>query len=165
MKKVMKSLSVMLLMVALGMSFGSCGGDSDNLAPLLATAGTGTVSPADPEGTIVVNIGSGSSIYISNIKLSFTNEGNFSIMHAQYAAAGGEIVSVGPVAGLGFINTIPQEGWSSKVAAQVGNGYIIREFQNLYYGPSTISIRFYVADYNDAGGITIKYQLWNGPQQ
>jgi len=158
MKKVMKSLSVMLLTVALGMSFGSCGGDSDNLAPLLATAGTSTVSPADPEGTIVVNIGSGSHASLSNYSIEFTNDGNF-----QASLMGGwnaQIVSVGPVAGLGFINTIPQEGWNSQVAVQVGNGYIIRSDRAAGY------IRFYVVGYNDVGGITIKYQPWNGtPQQ
>lgn len=161
MKKVMKSLSVMLLMVALGMSFGSCGGDSDNLALLLATAGTGTVSPADPEGTVVVNIGPNSEESLSNINvwLRFTYEGNL------YVSGDEQIVSVGPVAGLGFINTnayaIPQEGWNTKVAAQVGNGYIIKKTNGSYIN----FLRVYIVGYNDAGGITIKYQLWDGIPQ
>lgn len=156
MKKVMKSLSVMLLMVALGMSFGSCSSDSDNLALLLATAGTSTVSPADPEGTIVVNVSSGSYASLSFYSIVFTNEYFQASLMGMWPA---QIVSVGPVAGLGFINTIPQEGWNYRVAVQVGNGYIIRSDRVAGY------IRFYVVGYNDVGGITIKYQDWNGPQQ
>lgn len=162
MKKVMKSLSVMLLMVALGMSFGSCGGDSDNLAPLLATAGTSTVSPADPEGTVIVNIGSGSSVWLPIGSLTFTNDGNFQLGVVTYPFIY-NIVSVGPVAGLGFINTIPQEGWTGEVAAQVGNGYIIRSDVNS--NRVMTYCRIYVVGYTDAGGITIKYQVWDGIPQ
>ena len=110
-----------------------------------------------------MNIGSGSSASLSIGTLTFTNDGNFKLEGVPYYTFIHNIVSVGPVAGLGFINTIPQEGWTGEVAAQVGNGYIIRSDVNT--NRVMTYCRIYVVGYNDAGGITIKYQVWDGIPQ
>lgn len=178
MKKVMKSLSVMLLTVALGMSFSSCSGDDHPI--IIDTTGSGGTSLLDPEGTVVLNINSTEHTKISNTILLFTNDMKFAV----HGLPPSEIVSVGPVAGLGFINTIPQEGWifqsnilSSPEGVDVhsGHGYLIRENlirENLTgEGPITVVafnyIRIYVVGYNDDGSITIKYHKWkmNEPRE
>ena len=172
MKKVMKSLSVMLLMVALGMSFGSCSDDDHPI--IIDTTGSGGTSLLDPEGTVVLNINSTEPTKISNTILLFTNDMKFAV----HGLPGSEIVSVGPVAGLGFINTIPQEGWifqsnilSSPEGVDVhsGHGYLIRE-NHFVEGSLTVVanyIRIYVVGYNDDGSITIKYHKWkmNEPRE
>lgn len=175
MKKVMKSLSVMLLMVALGMSFGSCGDDDHPI--IIDTTGSGGTSLLDPEGTVVLNINSTEPTKISNTILVFTNDMKFAV----HGLPPSEIVSVGPVAGLGFINTIPQEGWIFQsnilnspegVDVHSGHGYLIRE--NLIRGGEgslTVVafnyIRIYVVGYNDDGIIKIKYHKWkmNEPRE
>lgn len=162
MKKVMKSLSVMLLMVALGMSLGSCGDDDHPI--IIDTTGSGGTSLLDPEGTITVDLKAGEAYELSRMMCNIIYEDNRT-MRLVAPLAPYRIASVGKVAGLGFINTIPEQGWSESIAVVPGNGYVIRYDLGAGLSGYLGYYRLYVVGYN-ANGITIKYQVWNGtPQQ
>lgn len=74
------------------------------------------------------------------------------------------ITSVGPVKGLSKIKDIPQSGWVNEIAAQPGNGYVIRLIK--YKVPETVYLyaRVYVEDWllsatdNGILGVTIRYE-------
>lgn len=159
-KNLLWSILIILFASMFSVSLVSCGDDDDD------NPNESTITENDPEGTIMENMhhkdyvnlfhmtGPGfditSSIYLDSSN-NFETGGN------------GNIVSVGNVNGLNGITKIPTSGWSKKVAAVPGSGYVL---QDGYQGVSGCA-RIYVVDYiiDTTGGIIgviIKYQpVWN----
>ena len=123
-------------------------------------------SENDPQGTITVKIRNKDNGYTKIDMLESNDPGyffltinkanNFSCFYQDF-----EMVDVGAVSGLSAINSIPQQGWSTKVAVLPGHGYIARIYgyktDRLYY------VRFYAISYikGTSGGIigaNVKYQ-------
>lgn len=138
---------------------------------------TENLSNQDPEGTMVLNMISGSKDNYYDIgfgesyKIHIDEAMNFigasSTGWSQYGGSYTiypiEFVTVGTISGLGKITSIPTSGWAKSVAVVPGTGYIAR--YNSQYS------RIYVVDYlgqtsTDAlgntygttNGATIKYQ-------
>jgi len=147
------NLSWLVLLLAMAMSFASChknetdfngensGNESDNPSV--------PIVPDDPEGTVTINLNNGVDGNWYNIGIGtihIDNANNFEGM---------DFVCLGEVEGLGYVTTIPTEGWSNTVAVVPGQGYVAH-YRNQY-------ARLYVVDYyiSTGGGImgaTIKYQ-------
>jgi len=155
-RKTMKTKWFIYLVVAL-FSFGfvACGDDDEG-----GTRDNPSTS-ADPAGTIVANLANNNWVNLpggASIKLNTSNN----LQMSYY-----EIVSVGSVNGLSSINKVPENGWSTQVAAIPGYGYIIRRS---YYDSSSQTtkyeyVRLYVVDWmtSTTGGImgcTVKFQEW-----
>lgn len=161
----MKTKWFIYLVVAL-FSFGfvACGDDDEG--------GTreNPSTAADPVGTIIANLAnndwvsiSGSGSSYREIKLNTSN--NLQVSNL-------DIVSIGSVNGLSSINKVPENGWSSEVAAIPGYGYIMRWVTSSSYDESSKTYihtygyaRLYVVDWmtSTTGGImgcTVKYQVW-----
>lgn len=172
MKKIFLKEFVAFFLGVMCIGFSSC--EKDNLEK------TNITSNSDPEGTIVVNLNNDGSFeyeveigmgtylydgrpYSESTYLIMSSTNNFEV--------GGrtEIVSVGQVAGLGKVNSIPTLGWSEKTAVVPGCGYVVR-YQRDFSDSSSYSprkmvryARVYVVDYRTglSGGIigaVIKYQ-------
>lgn len=145
--------SILVAMAGVGLT--ACGDDDEP---------TNTVSEKDPQGTIVVNMLSGSSRNATLVNICGTNDYYDEIYVDEgmnfHAYSRAEIVSVGKVNGLSKVTTIPSSGWSEKVAVVPGNGYVARvgydqfynevtnrwEYRSYHYG------RIYVVDYLTTGG-------------
>lgn len=155
---------VTCLIVCLSAFFSSCSKD-DNDDELEQTT---NVSSQDPEGTIVLNMTSGSTDNwykigdLGEIHIDAAN--NFVGHNRNYTIS---FVSVGLVGGLSKITQIPISGWAESAAVVPGTGYLMR-YNN--YG-SVQYARIYVVEYlgmtytdeqgNTYGqttGATIKYQ-------
>ena len=136
------------------------------MALLSVSCNKGGIFGGDPEGTITINLRNDvyhtmiNDVEVSNedgteysrneLFLGLNSGNNFQpyneleYTHGRLAPTStAEIVSLGSVHGLGSISTekVPAAGWSSKSAAIVGNGYILRytmkwnDFEaNFYYG-------------------------------
>ena len=164
MSKKILSLLMACMVVCLCTCFSSCSKDDtdDELEQ------TTNVSSQDPEGTIVLNMTSGSSDNwykigdLGEIHIDAAN--NFVGYNRNYTIS---FVSVGLVSGLSKITQIPTSGWAESAAVVSGTGYLMRYS---YYG-SVQYARIYVVEYlgmtytdeqgNTYGqttGATIKYQ-------
>lgn len=162
-KKILSQLMACMV-VCLCTCFSSCSKDDtdDELEQ------TTNVSSQDPEGTIVLNMTSGSSDNwykigdLGEIHIDAAN--NFVGYNRNYTIS---FVSVGLVSGLSKITQIPTSGWAESAAVVPGTGYLMRYS---YYG-SVQYARIYVVEYlgmtytdeqgNTYGqttGATIKYQ-------
>lgn len=80
--------------------------------------------------------------------------------------AGGEMVNIGAVKGLGEVNIKPTSGWTDKTSVEIGHGYVLR-FKNTFdYSNSSLEYvyyRVYVEEWIESttGGILgakVKYQ-------
>ena len=163
-KKILFQLMTSAMMFCLCACFSSCSKDDsdDELEQ------TTNVSSQDPEGTIVLNMTSGSSDNwykigdLGEIHIDAAN--NFVGYNRNYTIS---FVSVGLVSGLSKITQIPTSGWAESAAVVPGTGYLMRYS---YYG-SVQYARIYVVEYlgmtytdeqgNTYGqttGATIKYQ-------
>lgn len=131
---------------------------------------TTNVSSQDPEGTIVLNMTSGSNNNWYQI-------GDLEEIHIDAAnnfvgrSSGVSFVTVGLVSGLSKITQIPTSGWSNSIAVVPGTGYLMRYSTYNGYGYVYKYARIYVVEYlgsthtdelgNTYGqttGATIKYQ-------
>lgn len=102
-----------IMFIAVGLT--ACGSDNDE-------PGVGPIDPGasvdDPVGTVELSMmkSSGSNkTYLGNSNIYINDSYNF---------AGGSIVSLGKVNGLGNVSHIPTEGWASSVAVNPGYGYV-----------------------------------------
>lgn len=151
--------------------------------------GSGTI--ADPEGTKTANVsnnektdidlgipyiyqdgyymdGEGNLIdayHSVTCNLTIDNSNNFYSIAYHYMTRGViEYVSVGQVRGLAEIKTIPETGWSTKVAVMPNYGYVARR-KNWNGKENTVTYaRIFVVDWLDLSksGAIIKYQTdWN----
>lgn len=106
---------------------------------------------ADPIGTIELamrNKDNGDT-WLDNLHILSDN--NF------YCSGSSEIASIGPVAGLGNVSSIPLNGWTDKAAVNPSSGYVV------YNDCNDEFTRLYVTSWTDAvsGGIIgarVKYQ-------
>lgn len=163
-KKILFQLMTCMTIVCLSTCFSSCSKDDED-----ELEQTTNVSSQDPEGTIVLNMTSGSSDNwykigdLGEIHIDAAN--NFVGYNRYYTIS---FVSVGLVSGLSKITQIPTSGWAESAAVVPGTGYLMR--YNNYYG-SVQYARIYVVEYlgmtytdeqgNTYGqttGATIKYQ-------
>jgi hypothetical protein len=79
---------------------------------------------------------------------------------------GGEVVALGPVAGLGTIAAKPEAGWGPLASAEPGSGYVLR-FKHARSFEADLPVthaRLYVVEWltNTSGGIMgarVKYQM------
>lgn len=127
---------------------------------------TEMVSDQDPEGTIVLNMTSGTKDNYYKIgelgEIHIDAANNFSGKNNNTS-----FVSVGLIGGLGEIIQIPKSGWAESAAVVPGTGYLMR----YGYSSSYQYARIYVVDYlgstytDESGntygeitGATIKYQ-------
>ena len=134
-----------------------------------ATSGGGStpVNPNqydDPEGTIMANLrNDGGSITILYRELKINSANNF--------IQGGNnndlyFANVGEVEGLGYVNSVPQSGWTNQVSVIPENGYVVRkqcsifkEDKEVYYEYARIYVTRYITNSNDEIlGAEIKYQ-------
>lgn len=114
---------------------------------------------ADPVGTVTINVLNNRDGYEldSYFYLRMDEANNFYISPYKDGSYSGKIVSVGKVAGLGNITTVPAAGWKEKAVVDVSEGYVaINTYGDTY-------ARIYVMDYmtSTTGGIMgtrIKYQ-------
>lgn len=144
-----------ILVAMAGVSLTACGDDDEP---------TNTVSEKDPQGTIVVNMLSGSSRNATLVDICGTNDYYDEIYVDEgmnfHAYSRAEIVSVGKVNGLSKVTTIPSSGWSEKVAVVPGNGYVARVKKSEWLGPEQGYVeknyygRIYVVDYLTTGGLS-----------
>lgn len=148
--------------------FVSCSKDDDSDS----NEKTENLSNHDPEGTIVLNMVSGSSDNYYKIddlgEIHIDAANNFrGYSKGDYKI---EFVTVGKVEGLGKVNMIPRSGWGESAAVVPETGYLMRS-RDKYGSGSPRYARIYVVDYltstatdeygNTTGsnsGATIKYQ-------
>ncbi len=168
------SLLTIAMVVTLSIGFTSCSKDDkdDELEQ------TENVSNQDPEGTIVLNMLSGSdgNYYkigeLGEIHVDAANNFRGWDKSSEYKI---EFVTIGKVEGLGKINNIPISGWAESAAVVPGTGYMMRYTRNYWDGYNNNRIqyyaRIYVVDYlttattdefgytsGGNSGATIKYQ-------
>jgi len=176
---------IYLLLIPLCMGFVACGdGDDDtpvSTPPTTNTGngdngngngngdngdnGNGNNGSQDPEGTVVVNMNSGSSGNYIDIGIGSSIQINAANNFVGYSSV--EFASVGEVTGLSKVTSIPTSGWAKSVAVVPGTGYVAR-CHNATYSNGTYTYyykyaRLYVVErtINTAGGImgaTVKYQ-------
>ena len=112
------------LIVCLSAFFSSCSKD-DNDDELEQTT---NVSSQDPEGTIVLNMTSGSKDNWHKIgdlgEIHIDAANNFVGRNSDYRIS---FVSVGLVSGLSKITQIPTSGWAESAAVVPGTGYLMRK--------------------------------------
>ena len=189
-------LTTIMMFAIVCIGFASCSSDDDSEK-------SNSIGDQDPEGTVVVNIRNESSGGYDNLHFdmgpSYTYTSTYNgttkteiitpIAHLYMTPSnnlgGEEIVSVGRVNGLGSINKIPDSGWSTQVALNPGNGYIIRrkyeisgiwdskkgsygewiyEYSDYYY--SRIYCVEFLTSYDLIAGATLKYQgNWKNPSK
>lgn len=180
MKKLLLNWMTIMVVAIMSVGFASCSG-SDEEDGLINTQ---NVSVQDPEGTIVINMGSGVSDNFYDIGLEAKihidenynfgsetltkNEFNYS---GPYGGGGYsdhkyhvEFASVGKVNGLGQVTSAPINGWSQSIVVIPGTGYVARMMKDgKSYGRFT---RLYVVEQN-AGEIptytTVKCQTQYDP--
>ena len=177
-KKNYLHLLAIMMVAMLSVGFVSCSSDDNDDKKVDNYEPTQNLSVKDPEGTIILNMASGSrdnnyqldqeayssSIYIDEAN-NFTGYNN----HISF-------VSVGKVEGLAKITEIPTSGWANSVAVVPGTGYIMRYYytydgENIkniwryariyvvsYLGVSTEVIDGETYTYGTPTGATIKYQ-------
>ena len=150
-------VSLWTLLLSLVLVFASCnknGSEPNGNGP---GSGGGSepsipVVPGDPEGTVTINM--------NNYAVDHNNWYDIGIgcslcIDQANNFTGPDLVSVGEVESLGYVTTIPNDGWANSVAVIPGYGYVAR--CSGYYA------RLFVVDYliSTEGGIigaTIKYQ-------
>lgn len=154
-----KKYWMMLAIALVGLCTISCSGDDDDDNP-----NESTITENDPEGTIIENVHHKDYVELFHMRGSgFDITSYIYLNKSNNFETNGNIVSVGKVKGLNGITKIPISGWSTKVAAVPGTGYVL---QDEYKGASGCA-RIYVVDYivDTTGGIIgviIKYQPdWN----
>jgi len=125
---------------------------------LTACGGTDSGSQ-DPEGTVVINMGSGSTGNYYDIglvrKIHIDSNGNFAA-YRKHDDCHVEFASVGKVDGLSQVTTPPRSGWSQSIAVVPGHGYMARDMVNS--DPSGTYARLYVVMNGSNGKTTVKYQ-------
>ena len=156
----MKKHRLLMLMFASAAFIISCEKDA-------MMSGSNSQIIPDPVGTIIANVSNNyqTEQYIfSAIPIQIDGANNFTTPNGWLP--GLAIASVGEVAGIGNITSIPQTGWSSSVAVIPSYGYVVatpwQENGNIDYDHLQYA-RIYVVDYivGTSGGIigaTIKYQ-------
>ncbi len=157
-KNLLWSFLTILFASVFSISFVSCSDDDDD------NPNKSTITENDPEGTIMANMHHNDWVSLFHMTgPGFDITTSISLDESNNFKTGEKIVSVGNVKGLNGITKIPTSGWSEKVAAVPGSGYVV---QGEYNGVSGCA-RIYVVDYiiDTTGGIIgviIKYQpIWN----
>ena len=175
MKKFFLNWKTIMVAAILSAGFASCSG-SDEEDGLINTQ---NVSVQDPEGTVVINMGSGASDNFYDIGLEAKihidenfNFGSEILTKNEYYYSGPyggggysdhkyhvEFASIGKVNGLGQVTSAPTSGWSQSIVVIPGTGYVARMMKDgKSYGKFT---RLYVVEQN-AGEIltytTVKCQ-------
>ncbi len=167
-----KCSHLLILSVAalLSFFFVSCSKDEEEESDMQEN--TENLSNQDPEGTIVLNMISGTDGNYYKIadmgEIHVDAANNFRGKNVNYVL---EFVNLGKVEGLGKITQIPESGWSESAAIVPGTGYVMRYTPNQSINGIIQYARIYVVDYlstatTDEFGITtgsnsgaiIKYQ-------
>lgn len=159
MKKYLSFAAFALLTMSMTFSLSACGDDDDDVN----AAGTASnpQSPADPEGTITMNMRyNGKSLYLPGF---YNNYGNLFINSANnFECLYCEISCVGKVNGLAAVKSVPLSGWTNETSIVPGYGYVIRRYSSSpeQYDNYDVYARLYVVDYLESGnlGAIIKYQ-------
>lgn len=153
-------LLAIMMVAMLSVGFASCSDDDEEEDGLVNTQ---NVSVQDPEGTVVINMGSGASDNFYDIGLKaqihIDENNNFSTetltQRESYSSPYGgggyidrtyhvEFASVGKVNGLGEIISAPASGWSKSIVVIPGTGYVARMMRDGdVYGKYT---RLYVVE-------------------
>lgn len=161
-----------LMAVTLLCLINSCSKDDEEFDEDVKTE---NLSSQDPEGTIILNMTSGSdgNYYkigeLGKVHLDAANNFRGKNLGSGYYKI--EFVNIGRVDGLSKITQIPVTGWSESAAVVPGTGYVMRYTPAQWEGGNVIYTRIYVVDYlttatTDEFGITtgsnsgaiIKYQ-------
>lgn len=187
-KSILWSMMTVTMTAMLSMSLTACGGgDDDSSSPAPGTdglEGTTTVSGQDPEGTVVINMSSGSSgnyydIGLGEAKIHIDENNNFDteiITKSEYYTNGKswgyydakyyiEFAQIGKVSGLSQVMTYPTTGWSKNILVVPGYAYVLRAIKigkvdDINSTTQIINMysRLYVVGQNAKNGTTIKYQ-------
>lgn len=148
--KANSSITLLILLLALLFGNASCNKDDNDSNDGDDPEPSVPIVQGDPEGTVTINMnnaacgGSGYDIGIGRIGID--NANNFT---------GVDFVCLGEVEGIGYVTTIPTEGWSNSVAAVPGQGYVAH-YQNQY--ARLYVVEFYSNTQSGIMGATIKYQ-------
>lgn len=168
----MKKLLYLLSLTTLCLGMTACGGDDEDNGVVTPSNNTQQGnSSSDPEGTVVISMGSGaySDFYDIGLEAKIHIDGNNNFVSETvlkeeswyYQGNGGyvkydyyvEFASVGKVNGLGQVTSAPSNGWSKSIVVIPGTGYVARMMrrshdstsEGYYYGMFT---RLYVAEQN-----------------
>ena len=165
MKKYLSFAAFALLTMAMTFSLSACGDDDDDVKSSSGAAGTASnpQSPADPEGTITMNMRyNGNSLYLPGF-YSYYNYNLFINSANNFKCGYCKISCVGKVNGLAAVKSVPQSGWTDETSIVPGYGYVIRGSSSTGQydkGIYDVYARLYVVDYLESGnlGAIIKYQ-------
>lgn len=163
MKKYLSFAAFALLTMAMTFSLSACGDDDDDVNA--AGSASNPQSPADPEGTITMNMryNDGYNILYLPGFYSYYYENLFINSANNFKCISCEISCVGKVNGLAAVKSVPQSGWTNETSVVPGYGYVIRGSSSTGQydkGIYDVYARLYVVDYLESGnlGAIIKYQ-------
>ena len=162
MKKYLSFTAFALLTMSMTFSLSACGDDDDDVN----AAGTASnpQSPADPEGTITMNMryNGMNTLYLPGF---YTDYGDNLFINSanNFECRWCKISCVGKVNGLAAVKSVPQSGWTNQTSIVPGYGYVIRGYSSTEQyskGIYDVYARLYVVDYLESGnlGAIIKYQ-------
>lgn len=176
---------VYLFAISLCLGLVACGDDEeDNTVPPASTNTQHENSSSEPEGTITINMTSGSSnnfydIGLDDVKIHIDAYNNFEtsiVTKNEITGLGGyysggyvdydyyvEFASLGKINSLNDITSYPATGWSKSLIVMPGTGYVARIMKKgqrstsdgYFNGRYT---RLYVVEQNTMIGTIVKYQ-------
>lgn len=172
-KNFLKSVFAIMMAAMLSASFTSCGGDDNPVStPPTTNNGNGNNGSGnngnsnngnddgsqDPEGTIVINMSSGSTgnFYDIGLVQQIHIDPNNNFVTDSYNSYHVEFASLGKVNGLSQVTTPPASGWTQSIAVVAGHGYMVRSMHGST--PYGTYARLYVVEQNSNGATTVKYQ-------
>ena len=167
-KNLLWSMVSVMVTTLLSVSLTACGSNDEDDG----LVDTPSISEQDPEGTVAISMGGGSSYDIGLVtKISIDGNNNFvtetltkketyNYGMGQFGYADityhVEFASVGKVNGLSQVTTAPTNGWSKSIVVIPGTGYVARSMRGGdFYGRFT---RLYVTEQNVGTVATVKYQ-------
>ena len=181
----MKKLLYLLTLTTLCLNLTSCGGDDEDNGGVVSPAtnntqnGNNQQTLSDPEGTVVINMTSGSSnnfydIGLDDVKIHIDANNNFEtsiVTKNEYTRLRGyvdydyyvEFASLGKTNSLNDITSYPATGWSKSLIVMPGTGYVARIMKKDQESTSDAYFngrytRLYVVEQNTMTGTIVKYQ-------